>query len=71
MEKEIFIYKMKQQDREGKDYHRLDCGIAVCHLHLAAYAMGIKGCWELKKFKVPGADGAEPVGIYMLEQAIA
>jgi nitroreductase len=69
--KEIFIYKMKQQDREGKDYHRLDCGIAMCHLHLAAHALGIKGCWELGKFKVPGADGAEPVGIYMLEQAIA
>lgn len=68
--KEIFVYKMKQQDREGKDYHLLDCGIAMCHLHLAAQAQGIKGRWELGRFQVPGVSGAEPVATYVLENTI-
>ncbi len=68
--KNILVYKMRQQDREGKDYHLLDCGIAMCHLHLAAQAQGIKGHWELGKFEVPGAPGAEPIGTYVLENAV-
>ncbi len=69
-EKGILVYKMKQQDREGKDYHLLDCGIAMCHLHLAAQALGIKGHWEFGKFVVPGASRAEPISTYVLEKAI-
>jgi len=65
--REIFIYKLKQQDREGKDYHRLDCGIAMCHMHFTARSLGIKGRWQLGKFDVPGAPEAEPIGKYVLE----
>jgi nitroreductase len=54
-DREILVYKVKQQDREGKDYHRLDCGIAMCHLHLTAKALGINGRWELGTFeRAPG-----------------
>jgi len=69
-EKEILLYKVQQQDREGKDYHRLDCGIAMCHLHFAATELGIKGRWELGMFEVPGAPDAEPIGKYDLQTAI-
>jgi nitroreductase len=68
--KEILIYKDQQQDREGKDYHLLDCGIAMCHLHFVAKALGIHGRWELGKFEIPGASGAEPIGRYLLQSAI-
>ena len=64
---EILIYKVGQQEREGKDYTLLDCGIAMCHLHFTARAQGIKGRWELGSFEVPGASGVEPVGKYILE----
>ncbi len=70
-EREIFVYKMNQQEREGKDYHRLDCGIAMCHLHFAAKAAGISGRWELGIFEVPGSPGAEPIGRYVPEDGIA
>jgi nitroreductase len=71
LDREILVYKVKQQDREGKDYHRLDCGIAMCHLHLTAKALGINGKWELGTFKIPGVPGAEPIGKYILENMIA
>jgi nitroreductase len=29
---EILVYKMKHQEREGKDYHLLDSGIAMANL---------------------------------------
>lgn len=68
--REILLYKLGQQDREGKDYHRLDCGIAMCHLHFAARELGIKGRWELGEFEVPGSPDAEPIGKYVLEEGI-
>ena len=70
-EKEIFVYKMRQQEREGKDYHLLDCGIAMCHLHLTARALGIKGRWALGAFEVPGSPGAEPIAKYILENKVS
>lgn len=69
-EKEILVYKVKQHDREGKDYHRLDCGIAMCHLHFMATEIGIKGRWKMGMFEVPGAPDAEPIGSYVLETAL-
>ncbi len=68
--KEILCYKFKQQDREGKDYHRLDCGIAMCHLHFMAKEVGIQGRWEPGTFEVPGASEAEPIGKYILEKTV-
>ncbi|RPJ17277.1 MAG: hypothetical protein EHM30_04045 [Desulfobacteraceae bacterium] len=70
LKQEILVYKIKQQDREGKDYHRLDCGIAMCHLHLTAKDLGIKGRWELGSFEIPGVSGAEPIGKYVLENKV-
>jgi hypothetical protein len=67
--REALVYKKQSQDREGKDYHLLDCGIAMAHLHLAAREMGFSGHWELGKFEVPGMPGAEPIGRYPLEEA--
>jgi hypothetical protein len=64
--KEVLIYKKQFQDREGKDYHLLDCGIAMAHLHLAAKALGRSGQWELGPFQVPGAPDAQPIGKYPL-----
>ena len=32
--------------REGKPYYRLDGGIAMCHLHLAAQALGWHPTWD-------------------------
>jgi nitroreductase len=68
--KEVLVYKQMRQNKEGKDYHLLDCGIAMAHLHLAARALGIGGQWELGRFDVPGAPHAEPVGRYPLREAI-
>ena len=67
LDREILVYKLQHQDREGKDYHRLDCGIAMCHLHVTARALGIKGRFELGSYEVPGVSGAEPIGKYILE----
>ena len=63
---EVLVYKKKRQNREGKDYHLLDCGIAMAHLHLAASALGYRGAWKLAEFEVPGEPDAEPVGRYPL-----
>jgi nitroreductase len=68
--KEVLVYKMKQQNREGKDYHFLDCGIAMAHLYLAAKALGIGGRWDLEQFEVPGAAEAESIGRYLLTNRI-
>jgi nitroreductase len=67
--KEVLVYKKKSRDREGKDYHLVDCGIAMAHLHLAARQMGFSGQWKLGKFEVPGEPDAEPIGRYPLEIA--
>jgi nitroreductase len=67
---EVLVYKMKQQNREGKDYHFVDCGIAMAHLHLAAKALGMGGRWNLEQFEVPGAAGAESIGRYLLANRI-
>lgn len=63
---EILVYKKRHQEREGKDYHLLDCGIAMANLHLAAKAVGMGGRWGLGKFEVPGEADAESVGRYIL-----
>jgi hypothetical protein len=60
-----------RQNREGKDYHLLDCGIAMAHLYLAAREIGSGGHWELGKFVVPGMQDAEPIGRYPLSIARA
>jgi nitroreductase len=65
--REVLAYKQMRQVKEGKDYHLLDCGIAMVHLHLAAIATGMGGRWELGGFEVPGAPDAEPIGRYPLE----
>ena len=70
LDREILVYKMQRQNREGKDYNRLDCGIAMCHMHLTARALGIGGRWELGSFEVPGISGAEPIGKYILENKV-
>jgi nitroreductase len=67
-DREILLYKKKHQEREGKDYHLLDCGIAMANLHLAAKAVGMAGRWELGRFEVPGEIDAEPVGRYILKE---
>lgn len=64
---EVLIYKKKTRNREGKDYHQVDCGIAMSHLHLAAREMGFRGQWKLGSFEVPGEPDAEPVGRYPLK----
>jgi len=69
-EREILVYKAGQQEREGKDYTLLDCGIAMCHLHLTARALGINGRWELGAFEAPGISGAVPIGKYRLENKV-
>lgn len=70
LDREILVYKMQCQNREGKDYNRLDCGIAMCHMHLTARALGIKGRFKLGSFEVPGLSGAEPIGKYILENKL-
>jgi len=70
LDREILVYKMQRQNREGKDYNRLDCGIAMCHLHFTARELGIKGSFELGSFEVPGISGAEPIGKYILENKV-
>ncbi len=69
-EREILVYKLRQQAREGKDYNRLDCGIAMCHLHFASKELGIKGQWELGHFEVSGAPEAEVIGKYVLDRPV-
>ncbi len=67
MGKEVLVYKEARQMREGKDYHLLDCGIAMAHLHLAAKALDMRGRWEIARFEIPGAPDAEPVARYVFE----
>jgi nitroreductase len=69
-EREILVYKQAAQIKEGKDYHLLDCGIAMAHLHLAGRELGLGGRWELAEFEIPGASDAEPVGRYILEHPL-
>jgi nitroreductase len=66
---EVLCYKQAQQVKEGKDYHFVDCGIAMAHLHLAATALGMSGAWELGGFEVPGAADAHPIGRHPLPAA--
>lgn len=42
----IYNAAQKGNVREGKPYYRLDGGIAMCHLYLAARAEGITGPWK-------------------------
>jgi len=65
--REVLVYKQMRQVKDGKDYHLLDCGIAMVHLHLAATVTGMGGRWEVGGFEVPGAPDAEPIGRYLLE----
>jgi len=67
--RDVLVYKQIRQVKDGKDYHLLDCGIAMVHLHLAATAAGMGGRWELGGFEVPGAPDAEPIGRYPLKSA--
>lgn len=67
--REVLAYKKRSLDREGKDYHLLDCGIAMSHLHLAATTLGLPGRWELCPFEVPGEPDARPIGRYPLKIA--
>ncbi|MHB9028106.1 MAG: nitroreductase family protein [Candidatus Latescibacterota bacterium] len=69
-EREILVYKQTSQIKEGKDYHLLDCGIAMVHLLLAGRELGLDGHWELAEFEVPGALDAEPVGRYILDSPL-
>ena len=46
-EERVFLYKAGTQVKEGKDYHLVDCGIAMCHLRLAMGALGREGKWTL------------------------
>lgn len=66
---EVMVYKNKHKNREGKDYHLLDCGIAMAHLHIAAKAQGRGRRWELGNFEIPGAPDVEAFGRYNLEIA--
>jgi nitroreductase len=63
-EAEVLIYKHGRQMKEDKDYHVLDCGIAMAHLHLAWRALGRAGGWTLESKPVPGAPDAECIGVY-------
>lgn len=65
-DQDILVYKQISQIKEGKDYHLVDCGIAMAHLHLAAEALGIGGRWKLESFAVPGDPGAEAIGRYRM-----
>ncbi len=67
MGKEVLVYKEARQMREGKDYHLLDCGIAMAHFHLAAKALNMRGRWEIARFEIPGVPDAEPVARYVFE----
>ena len=64
-EGEFFLYKAGTQMKEGKDYHLVDCGIAMCHLHLAARRLGVEGGWTVggKGFP-PAPEGHDPVARY-------
>ncbi len=64
--RECLSYKTRPHDREGKDYHLVDCGIAMAHMHLAAKSLGFSGKWELGPFEVPGASDARAIGRYPL-----
>lgn len=67
----ILMYKKDRQLKEGKDYHLVDCGIAMAHLDLAGRALGFPGHWDVTTseyaFKPPKA---EVVGCYIMEQQL-
>lgn len=43
----VLVLKQGSQLKEDKDYHLVDCGIGMAHLHLAARELGFAGSWEL------------------------
>jgi nitroreductase len=68
--REIALFKEAKQVKEGKDYHLVDCGIAMAHLQLAGAALGVRGAWRLEDGPMPGAGPAALcVGRYVLDAA--
>ena len=64
-EERVFLYKAGVQVKEGRDYHLVDCGIAMSHLHLAMRALGREGRWTLGGEGAPeGPAGSSCVGRY-------
>jgi len=66
--REIVLFKEAKQLKEGKDYHLVDCGIAMAHLRLAGEALGLRGAWQLAEGRMQGAGSeAECVARYVLD----
>jgi nitroreductase len=55
--------------REGKPYYRLDGGIAMCHLHLAAQALGWHPTWDVGSRYSPGQEGSHKARWHILQAA--
>lgn len=64
---EVWLYKQARQVKEGKDYHLVDCGIVMAHVHLGAQALGLKGRWRLDSASVPGEPGTPAIGRYIFD----
>ncbi len=61
----VVIYKTQTQLKDGKDYHLVDCGIAMAHMKLAGDELGISGEFDLTEAPIPGAPAdAEFVASY-------
>jgi len=55
--------------REGKPYYRLDGGIAMCHLHLAAQALGWHPSWDAGSRYGPGRGESHTARWHVLQAA--
>ena len=68
----VVIYKTQVQLKDGKDYHLVDCGIAMAHMKLAGDELGIRGEFDLAEAPIPGAPtGAEFVANYCLDAPLS
>lgn len=67
----IVLYKFDRQMKEGKDYHLVDCGIAMAHMHLAAQALGFPGHWDLSVADDPNIPPkGEAIACYVMEKTV-
>jgi hypothetical protein len=57
--------RCKSRKYVASDGPRLDCDIAMCHLHFTEKALGINRRWEPGTFDVLGFPGAEQIGKYI------
>ncbi len=69
--REMLLYKAGEQLKDGKDYHLVDCGIAMAHAAIAGRELGLNGTWSLDPAGLPDhPDGFSGVARYTFDEPL-